>query len=405
MEDNSDSDQHGVLPGQPTADQENSNSPHPVPFDLTTYFQTEQHLIDQNSPQYEQLLIYWGRRADEIVGGRLPLSAQMTSLPPIKTIIPTKIFDQISTVTHINRLYCPDVFDENKCPKRHTFHISSPAALLFGSFLRNKILAMFPGVHLNTEDEWIAFESTSTFFQAVTAPSDIDDTYGEPYASRENIYVIVKPGIPDDLVFFSSEELISSFLTHQCFVNPKSTQNEKFTDLQINRLIALLNHIRRDRLLHELICLLKMRHSDVMQNMTVLSTIFGFKECLIDLLEIGMLLRGWDEKDSYPLKASDTSNKVNEGRVIERLMSLMDKIEKEWKPFKNLHLVRYDKGEISFEENYTLLINRLTIVLDNENVYACIRLSSNIFVATAWYYLNHFYKEPPFELSSLSYIS
>jgi len=48
---------------------------------------------------------------------------------------------------------------------------------------------------------------------------------------------------------------------------------------------------------------------------------------------------------------------------------------------------------------------RLSIVLRNENNFACIRMSSNWFAASAWYYLNLYFDVQPFDIKELDWIT
>ena len=195
--------------------------------------------------------------------------------------------------------------------------------------------------------------------------------------------------------FFSSEELISSFVNHQNFVNPKSIENETFTDLQIDRLGALLMKSHRDIILFEIINQLKTGKTLIMKGMSELSKLPEFKDLLYELLQISILMRGWPGEGVYPLKSKDTSGEVNEVLLTEKLMNLKNKLKGEWELFNKLRLIKYKNNEFTFHENYPTLKDRFKVVLDNDNdndnVYACIRMTSNIFAFTSWYYPDHFY--------------
>lgn len=305
---------------------------------------------------------------------------------PYASITPPQGLDSIKNVA---QSYCPDIFNEYRCPNRYRI----PNNI-------NNILRTFPGVQLHNEADWLRFESASTFFHAVKAPPDMTDTYGELYIHRKNIYVLAKPGQPEQMEFFSAEELISSFLNKQNFINPKSTTNETFTSLQIDRLEAILDNST----LLETIREVKLAQSSLMKAMAELSKYQYFKDCMYRLLEIGMLMRGWSGEGKYPLNSLDTQNKVQEDRVVKQLMELSALIDDAWKPLADLRLLKYENKAMRFEENYPTLKERLDIVFDNQNVHACIRLTSNVFAATSWYYFHHFFNTIAFDLSQLSYI-
>lgn len=142
--------------------------------------------------------------------------------------------------------------------------------------------------------------------------------------------MLVAPGNPDHMLFFSSEELIASFLTHQDFVNPKSLEKKAFTKLQIDRLEIVASDSGRDPTLYETIAQMKMSHGVNIKSMAVLAMKPDFKKCLQEILEIAMFMRGWDGKSDYPLLSKDTQRVVDQIILSERLVQLRDRLEADW---------------------------------------------------------------------------
>lgn len=117
------------------------------------------------------------------------------------------------------------------------------------------------------------------------------------------------------------------------------------------------------------------------------------------LMKIGMYMRGWNGKSSYPLSVKDCYNKDTDVKTISRLILSMKNIPKvvnEYTLYIHLHgsYVR-DNGD------YNTIGKRLALIQD-ESVDvedACIRTTSNYFVATAYRVIGG-----SFPLSSLDYI-
>lgn len=76
-------------------------------------------------------------------------------------------------------------------------------------------------VPLTTYEEFDRFRETLTFFRAVSAPEGLDDVFGDPYSESRNLYVLAAPNKPDEIIFYSSAELIQTFLFYNDFSDPK----------------------------------------------------------------------------------------------------------------------------------------------------------------------------------------
>ena len=287
--------------------------------------------------------------------------------------------------------YCPSLFTPMTCPKR-----PYQSNGLFGTVTR-----LFPGFRFQTESDWRTFGETPLFFLAERCPDDWEDLYGEPFSTRANIYAYVKPDYPNSMKFYSEEELITSFLKEEDFVDPKPEPGgpRLFTSIQMNCFLALLESKCADSPLVTIVRDLRASQATILRRMRVLSANPYFKECLSLMLEIAMRMRGWKGEGNYPLRGKSTHNPVDHVVLSQRLLQLRENLDRDWIELRAINLVKY-KGETwSFEEKDSSLSERLAKVM-NDGV--CIRQTSAVFAWTVWYYFNEFFKEPPFSLSELA---
>jgi len=132
-------------------------------------------------------------------------------------------------------------------------------------------------------------------------------------------------------------------------------------------------------------------------------------EVLTKLLDLGMYMRGWEGKDdSLPIKRRPYTSKVD-GFVTMAFWPVMDLYKDSvGKKILNLPLYRYSYGtwKKSKEEKDGITIwERLVKVRKNDDVYACIRMSSNWFICSAYKYMVLFGMPEPFDLQQTDYIS
>lgn len=291
---------------------------------------------------------------------------------------------------HPNYKHCPELYS------------SYPGRTLLGNIQRKSIrhLPEFPGVQLITPDDWAIFDNSYTFYPVLSAPSELDDLYGVDYVVREKIYGFCKPTEPDSLLFYSSEELLETFLQYQNFVDPKNTK-KRFNKIQIDRFVYLLSTSLRNTPLLETIQNLSEIHHNIEFQSQCLSKHPQFRSCLDLTLKVGMYMRGWDGVGAYPLDSLSTNRQVNEKRLLEALWELKGKLDNDWSDLASLRLYRYLDNELLPDESCPTLSDRLSLVLRANRPDSCIRVSSNILCTTAWHYCNKFYQEKPFQLSAL----
>ena len=321
-----------------------------------------------------------------------PMSTEVNSLLKRFPSLKSRLFP--SHLDHPNQAYCPDLFDPMRCPQR-----SYEETDLIGS---HRIL--FPGFDFRGQTDWQRFEETWLFFMAVGAPPDWEDTYGETFETRSRVYAYVRPGHPDEMEFFSAEELTTSFLNDEDFVNPKSGRGQRllFSTEQINCLQALLEARDVQSPLRQIIQDLRSSRLRITRQMRELSTRPHFRECLALVLEVAMKMRGWPGSGPYPLRSGTTGDPVDHVALSIRLAALRNRLEGDWVELKAVQLINYRGRAWVFEEARKTLYERLLPVMTGE---LCIRQTSAIFAWTVWYYSNEFFGEPPFVLGELEYIN
>jgi hypothetical protein len=150
------------------------------------------------------------------------------------------------------------------------------------------------------------------------------------------------------------------------------------------------------------------------------------------VMEMGYYMRGWKietekrKKDQLPIKETETNPDqfdeltVNVTSSISSLMNKLEKVDEKCKMvFTSLPLMILRKSaqrtDIIFEVNQNTdegltIMDRVFIVKkakgdDDENVYACIRLSSNRFLSSAYYYRKLLGLSLDFDIKDMSDIS
>lgn len=146
-----------------------------------------------------------------------------------------------------------------------------------------------------------------------------------------------------------------------------------------------------------------------------------FDKFISEMLELAMYMRGWNGIDEFPLK-SEVCNKfaLDDIRIAENVTkkyaSILELVKNMSEDLKDviykLPLVKFNDKEKSFyisiqkDEGLTLM-ERIKIVVDKheENIYSCIRMSSNHIASSAYYYRLLTKKEKLFQISEMDCIS
>jgi hypothetical protein len=287
---------------------------------------------------------------------------------------------------------------------------------------------------------------TATFYVGVHPYVENKKTPIELDNSNEvNRNLLVSYGIVDDKKFtlFKITELISTFSRLRAFSNPENL-NEQFSKVSINKLRNIMtNQIGKkgksylfmsstmslptsssfeDEVKSTYTSLLKIMDEIEELNKNIspqarqlinLGKNKDIDTLLTLVMEMGYYMRGWKietekrKKHDLPIKDTETMDSqfdelsVNVTDAISRFFSTLESVERNVKTvFNSLPLMMLRKSamraDIIFEVNQNTdegltMVDRINIVKKakgdkDENVYACIRLSSNRLLSSAYYY-------------------
>lgn len=302
-------------------------------------------------------------------------------------------FNSAQEHTHENFKYVPEVF---ALPTVEDIVVQSMHGQ---TTIWRKLKHHFPGATFETFADYTRFMQTPTFFRAKQAPADEEDLYANAYTHCDYVYVLVAPDkCKESLIFYSSEELVGTFLHYGNLVNPKDVQ-QSFTEMQMRRLLLIA-----DEALHETVEYFLIHQSDSIKQARKMQQQQpeSFRKCLEMILEIGMYMRGWDGKGDYPLRSMQTVGEVNGVKLSKKLFHLKNKLEDSWNIFKDLQLMKYTGNAWrASKDDYNKLYERIGVVIEGRHAESCIRLTSNRFAASAWIYLKELYNTTAFEIEQL----
>lgn len=251
----------------------------------------------------------------------------------------------------------------------------------------------------------------------------IDDVDRNELLTYGNIH---KPNA--SLTVISYQELQDTFSLYKEFRNPVSEGYQIFSDRSIRKLKILAQKPCADARVHEMRLTLfrtivhietfiKKRHMDVLNLKEEISVDVINRNRMVvllkTLLELGKAARSYDQaKDSFPYGLGSASDSQTETNVSNLLVSIDTMCQEESfisEKFKQLPMMRYNPMTSSFHssqdeyDGFTIK-DRLNILAKGESVNemsSCIRLTSNWFCHTAYYYMVMLGEEPPFDISLL----
>jgi hypothetical protein len=144
------------------------------------------------------------------------------------------------------------------------------------------------------------------------------------------------------------------------------------------------------------------------------------EEILMNLLHCGMYMRNWDGKGDFPLKSEQTNYDIENQIIIDdRVTQSLIKFDNSVAKLKNFgnFILNMPLMEYNFESKVFTIVteeceglsikDRIKIVKKGENelsTSSCIRLSSNKFCASAFFYMILIGFKLPFAISEVSHI-
>jgi len=239
-----------------------------------------------------------------------------------------------------------------------------------------------------------------------------------PHSSNESTFIykediedntLISYGTYNDNIVVTPNELSEFFLNHNEFMEIKeckSVLDKRLIDKLIkickqnpldNQYIKLLNTIQTINRNKNII-------NETIQNLISVYKIENQKidQFLTNLFELSMYMRGWKVNNNYQLPLNKNICNENsfhtekiEMNIHDSMTSLfkfIDELEPHIKNvIKELPLIKLNENDKTFYRNTNIdegltLIERLNIIVKNDNVYSCIRMSSNYIASTYYYY-------------------
>lgn len=214
---------------------------------------------------------------------------------------------------------------------------------------------------------------------------------------------------------FVPEELEQMFNYYKSFIHPVNTEEELperlVTTLQIiatNHYPSLASVIRKIKLADSLG---DKDYRDLSRWSLKLSQqeIIYVRNLLTKILELGMYCRGWKgDKDPWPLKKRPYEEEITDGLVTVAFWPVYEEYSnKLGKKLLDLPMYKYFFGtwkKVIDPKDGLSLYERIKMIKENPNVYACIRMSSNILVYTAYKYMIEFGMPEPFNINNVDHI-
>jgi hypothetical protein len=309
----------------------------------------------------------------------------------------------------ITRKICPNLFKigHNVVNDKDLFH--------WNIFELDNLEKEFPGVAFDTAENIEIFSNNNTFYPVSDVTSLTgDDILGNEYSDPDTgiVFIRIKPKkLSGPFQVYSVIELMAIFMEHFEFVDPHSRDSERFSELEIKRLNKLLNDIIFNEQASCLIDIIGGINTGIFKRSKLIEEIGEFyvdnydiaKGYFTELLHIGFKMRGWKGEGEYPLKSKDTGGEVEYDKLQDEII----KFNNDELSLRDLPIFMYQGGEfkMSIKSKYGYSIHdRITIILENSDDNACIRLSSNWLLATAWYYMDRYFNERPFPKDDLDAI-
>ena len=312
---------------------------------------------------------------------------------------------------------CPSLFrvGHNLVPGLNYFYLNIEQ--------RGKILVNFPELSLDDYEDIVEFLDKPTFY-LIENREDVDgeDVLGNEFNDCDFLFMYIQPGKQfGNYNIYSIEELIQCFIVNLKFVDPHST-GKVFDNDVVNRLYRLIYKLTDPSDSHD-------KNIIAEGHMDVIVEIYSgigrkheyinrkkefiqknkkiFANFLHKILHIAMYMRRWSGIGLYPLKSMNTNNKVNEKKLLSLLWKFVEDCkQKQYSGLENLPLFEYDVTDKEFlictdKDVGTTIIEKIMVVLKNDNTSSCIRMSSNLLAATVWYYWNHFFNISLFNITEM----
>lgn len=212
----------------------------------------------------------------------------------------------------------------------------------------------------------------------------------ETLISLEDVQVspnIISFGSGSSGTSYSIEEIIESFIVRDDFVTPDL---KKLTKREVKSLMYICENVPLIEICNKILNKTKPKIDE------------SHLPQLRDLLELGMMMRGWSS-GPFPLNSEDTLSSDIDAISL-RISLKWNSMGKLDKKVLNLPLMTWRNGifmKISDGDGKNF-DERMKSILSEKS---CIRTSSNYICFSCWYYINMISNETPFSLRDVSFIS
>lgn len=273
---------------------------------------------------------------------------------------------------------------------------------------RNFYLGLLPGM----EDKYS--------FVYKHAPSQIEKHKIISYGVRES----------EDLIFLTTEEIIAHFKNHQRLADFHNNE-DTLSSNAVKKLLAISKTFTAEDDYHQIIEMIEElkdkknnKSNQILEDFKnkYLFSSEAINKVLLEIFYLSMYIRGWKINDllDYPLKREDCLSysqhekkiednvRISIKRVNTYINNIVDNSTKNI--IYKLPLMKYNKKENNFfasnnkEEGLTIHERIKIMEAESENVYACLRLSSNHLATSAYYYYYHLTNKKLFDLNKLETI-
>lgn len=249
-------------------------------------------------------------------------------------------------------------------------------------------------------------------------------------------YMLISYGVGTTFEIFTITELTDYFSRKKSFENPLNI-SETFSNQNINKLVNICTEfydqdtqlgIYYKNLYNVIAEVEEFQKTKSVLDKKLRNIYFSvsesdknlFKKCLNYLFEMGLYMRGWKvENDTYPISISTypiecqhmvDNNSFQAIKVFEHSVHQLPKSFQNI--FTSLPLIKihHNSINVSFapiidEDQGSTIMRRVEIVKNDENDYACIRISSNFFLYSYYYYMKLLDLSPEFDIKNVAHIS
>jgi hypothetical protein len=270
------------------------------------------------------------------------------------------------------------------------------------------------------------------FYQGYIPGSNVDKTfiYNTPREDIEHKHVISFGVMRENkFILLTPKEIYKHFKNHRRFCDFKDV-GDNLNSIALNKLIAICKQYNNDDdylNLTDMINELKKTKVVEEDKLEIFKSKYLFASDQIDrvfeeIFYLSMYIRGWKIGDTldYPLAADDCLDfsaherkiEINVRNSIDKFYSCIGRIaDKQIRDmFYSLPLYKYNRKQGTFYENTNkdegiTICEKINIIKEEtDNVYSCLRLSSNALAISAYYYIYTLSGRKLFSLEKLEFI-